>query len=102
MLQNNFWHPVNEKCGFILKDGTVINLENKHPHPNLGFLIPDSDIDQYKDDIAAIWHSHPSNDVNLSVEDYAAFLRYPDYDHHIYGLNHMAAYYVRGDTVYRR
>lgn len=102
MSFKNFWHPVLEKCGLILKDGTVIPVDNTHPYPETGFIIPEDVIQKHSMDIAILWHSHPSNNSNLSVEDYKSFLTYPEYIHRIYGYDEMTDYYVRNNVVYVR
>lgn len=102
MSNFNFWHPVVEKCGFILNNGEIIAVENLHPHPEVGFVIPKDLIEYYAESIMALWHSHPSDDINLSLEDHTGFLAFPQYEHHIYGLNKKAVYYVRDQIVYRR
>lgn len=102
MAFNNFWHPVKEKCGLILKNGKVIEVENLHPHPTVGFVISEEIIEQYADEIEYLWHSHPSSVTNLSVEDYKSFLNFPQYLHRIYGFDSHTDYYVRNNIVFVR
>ena len=53
------------------------------------------------ENIECFWHSHPSNNLNLSLDDYAAFLKYPDHKHRIYSQTSFAEYYVRRGFVMR-
>lgn len=99
-MLNRFWHPSQELCGFILQDETVIVCENKHSDPTKGFEIAQEEIDKY-DNITCFWHSHPSDDINLSLADYQTFLNYPDQKHRIYGSTGYAEYYVRRGFVMR-
>lgn len=100
-MLNNFWHPHLERCGFILKNNTVIECENISDTPQLTFKIADSDIEKYAENIYCFWHSHPSDDVNLSLKDYQLFLLYPEHKHRIYGSKVFAEYYVRRNFVMR-
>ena len=99
-MSNNFWHPKLEKCGFILEDGTVVECENTSPNPERGFQIDQAEIDKYNN-ISVFWHSHPSDDLNLSLEDYFNFLKYPEQRHRIYGSTEYAEYFVRRNFVMR-
>lgn len=98
----DLWIPAAEKCGFVLSDGTIMEVPNVHPEPQNNFCIPAETILEYADQIRIIWHTHTTDEVNLSVEDYHAFLNYPDYEHQIYTQYDMASYYVRENLVYRR
>ena len=99
-MLNDLWNPRVERCGFILTSGEIIEVENCHPQPNNNFAI--NPIEFERKDILAVWHTHPSDEVNLSVEDYHAFLSFPQYEHIIIGCTDRAHYYVRGELVYRR
>ena len=101
-MSKNPWHPILEKCGFILKSGEVVEVDNEHEFPTVAFTIPLTTINDYKDEIEVMWHSHPSNSTNLSVEDYKNFLKYPEYIHRIYGYDEVSEYYVRDGVVYLR
>lgn len=98
-MSNNNWHPNKELCGYIAEDGSLVELDNLSlsPENNISF-----NIGSVPEDAIGLWHSHPSNDVNLSVEDYINFLHFPDYIHRIYSKDSYAEYYVRNDVVYRR
>lgn len=96
---NQFWSPIVERCGFILKDGSVVELENTHPQRSHAFSISDSDFEKYEGRIATVWHTHPDSNVNLSVADYRAFLTKPEVLHMIIGEQHTALFYVEDQTV---
>lgn len=101
-MLNNLWDETHERCGVILKDGTEVEAKNTHPFPQNNFTIDSDFLDQLDlDNVACFWHSHPSNDVNLSLSDYENFLKYPDHIHRIYSAFDYADYYVRRGFVMR-
>lgn len=75
-----------ERCGIITKAGKVLELANVHGDPVLGFRIAPEDIIEHFEDAEATWHTHPGADPNLSEEDYAGFMQWPDLTHHVAGL----------------
>lgn len=100
MSNANTWNPIEELCGFILTDGTIIEVANRSPRPKETFLISQEDIAVYGlDKIQTFWHSHPSNNTNLSAEDYFMFLQYPDHKHRIYSQDGYADYIIRNGLV---
>lgn len=99
-MLNKMWHPTVELCGFGLEDGTIIACENKASDPTRAFQIDEQEIKRH-DNIVFFWHSHPSDDVNLSLADYHTFLSYPEHRHRIYGSTKYAEYYVRRGFVMR-
>jgi proteasome lid subunit RPN8/RPN11 len=48
----------NERCGFVLKDLSVIPVTNISEKPNDSFIPEQESFDRYEDDIIAIYHSH--------------------------------------------
>lgn len=98
-MSNPNWHPKKELCGYITADGSTVALENFAVNPIKGVAINLTDVPE---NASGLWHSHPSNDVNLSVEDYINFLQFPEYIHRIYSKDSYAEYYVRNNVVYRR
>lgn len=101
-MLSKFWNPNEERCGFILKDGTAVELPNIHPEPSRYFKIDQGEIDKQLDNIEAFWHSHPDNNINLSLADYFAFNQYPDHRHRIYNSDdNYAEYYIRRGFVMR-
>lgn len=95
----DLWNPLNERCGFILNDGTVVECQNIHEDPEIGFEISTSSIRQYEGQISATWHTHPRTSPNLSVEDYRAFQAWPKWFHYIIGEHEFWCYYVRNNAV---
>lgn len=75
-----------ERCGIILKDGTIKELPNVADEPHLGFKMSPKALLPLLEDVAATWHTHPDTDPNLSGEDYVGFLSWPDWQHHVIGL----------------
>ena len=101
-MSNRFWNPIEETCGFILKDGTVIEVANIHPDPTRYFRMSESEIEKHLPEIDIFWHSHPNGNLNLSLSDYFSFTQYPDHKHRIYGFDDKyAEYYVRRGFVMR-
>lgn len=96
---NNNWHPTEELCGYITEQGKCVELENLATDKTNSFLI---DKKELPSNVEILWHSHPTNLVNLSVDDYLNFLQFPDYTHRIYAKDHYADYYVRNNMVYRK
>lgn len=99
MSKNKMWHPIEELCGFILNDGSVIEVANIASNTKQHFKISVAILEHYLNDIAIFWHSHPSNNTNLSLEDYKAFLAFPDHEHRIYSETQYTSYYVRRGLV---
>lgn len=94
-----FWDPTVERCGFILKNQTIVEVPNSHPQPTLAFHINQSGFKKYAEEIAATWHSHPTTGPNLSVPDYFGFLSYPDLYHYIIAKEKIWCYYVENGVV---
>lgn len=100
-MLNEFWSPVVERCGVILKDGSVQELNNIHPKPDSFFEMDMKQVENLIDDVEVFWHSHTTNNVNLSLADYFSFLKYPDHIHRIYSATGFAQYIVRNGLVIR-
>ena len=98
-MLNNKWNPIEEVCGYIAEDGSLQQLVNLAEDPKVGFCL---DLALIPSDAQGLWHTHPSNDENLSVEDYINFLQFPDYIHRIYTKDSYAEYYVRNNLVLKR
>lgn len=88
-----------ERCGFILKDGNVIELKNIHAEPTVGFEIDPKDILAYIDQLDAIWHTHPQDSSVLSGEDKSCMQQWPDLKHYIIGDDGVRLYMVRDGVV---
>ena len=63
-----------EICGFILKDDSIIELNNISPDKVETFVIHPLDYLKYKKDIKVIYHSHPKG-LEPSEEDKIACMR---------------------------
>lgn len=64
-------HPY-EACGFILKDGSVIQIPNVASDPRRSFLMSRDDLIEMvpnPDVIEGIWHTHPRGTTTPSAGD---------------------------------
>jgi proteasome lid subunit RPN8/RPN11 len=77
-----------ERCGLVLKDGSVVELNNLAAEPGHSFEMDHEAALPYfkRDEVAMTWHTHPDSDPNLSGEDYSSFLSWPDLVHAIIGV----------------
>lgn len=105
-LQNKYSDEGQERLGFILASGDVIELTNAHDDPEMGAQFKSSDIYRYlySDDAAdlgvtATWHTHPAESNSLSGEDYPAFKSHPKLSHYIVGNNGVRRYYIEEGTI---
>jgi proteasome lid subunit RPN8/RPN11 len=89
----------NERVGFILNDGSIVELENICSDPLNGFEVKGDDLLRYEDRVSATWHTHPGASSNPSIGDYQGFLNYPDWKHHIVGDDGVVTYEVRNGRV---
>lgn len=85
----------DERCGLILKDGTVVELENVHEAPREGYRMRPSDALPHLENLAGTWHTHPDSDPNLSEEDRNGFLAWPDLEHFIVGRRNGAVFVTK-------
>jgi proteasome lid subunit RPN8/RPN11 len=96
---SDFWNAHLERCGFLLRDGRLIEVPNIHEEPQLGFRVNPEDILNHETDIVATWHTHPHDGPNLSVADYRCFLNWPEWTHLIVHRGKVWAYYVEQNRV---
>jgi proteasome lid subunit RPN8/RPN11 len=96
-----YWGPQLERCGFILKDGSIVEMPNVHKDTQAGFKIAPEDILKYEEGVAATWHTHPVTGPNLSPEDYRCFLDWPNWSHFIVCRDKVWGYYVEVHRVLR-
>lgn len=96
-----YWNPTIEVCGLVLDQEMVILCENRSTTPHESFEISRTDVENRLQNLTHFWHTHPSGCVNLSVDDYKAFLNFPKQKHLIIGNGRIAEYYVIDDVVYR-
>ena len=94
-----FWNEYVERCGFVLRDGGILEVPNVHENPQEGFRIAPEVILEHEGKVAATWHTHPHHGANLSVEDYQCFLRWPEWGHFIVHRGKVQYYYVEQNRV---
>lgn len=99
-IKNYYVDNGDEACGFVLKSGEVIQVTNHAENKKTDFEIDEADLNEHADQIAATWHTHPATNCNLSVEDYACFVAFPDWLHYIYDGHRLACYTVNQETGY--
>lgn len=88
-----------ERVGFVLASGEVVEVQNVAEDPKVSFSVSTEDLLKYEDEAIAAWHTHPKGGVNLSAEDYEAFMMWPDWDHYIIGSGQVAKYKVEDGVV---
>lgn len=77
-----------ERCGLILKDGTIVEIPNIAPEPANGFYMDSVKVLPYLEDdqISGTWHTHPQTDPTLSTEDHDTFTAWPMLQHFVIGI----------------
>lgn len=88
-----------ERVGFVLNDGTVVEVKNIHGTPQNDFDVDPKDLIKYEDTAIASWHTHPITTAHLSTDDYSGFTMWPDLLHWIVGTDGIAGYVVRNGAV---
>jgi proteasome lid subunit RPN8/RPN11 len=91
----------NERCGFILTDGTIVEIDNIAPEPDRSFIASGEAILKYVDLAVATWHTHPDASSNLSPGDAETFRFWPHCLHHIVGTDGVSTYRVVNHVVMR-
>lgn len=94
-----FWNPIVERFGFVLRDGSAVELKNESPTPSTHFQVDADKASVYEDRAVATWHTHPRNNVNLSADDYWFFLSKPELLHYIVTETRMRCFSVRNGKV---
>lgn len=89
----------DERIGFVLDDGSIIEVENICQTPTDGFEIKAEDLLKYEHTIKASWHTHPGASSNPSFGDLQSFLNYPDWRHYIIGNDGVIAYEVKNGKL---
>lgn len=92
-----YWSPVQERCGVVLVDGSIVELTNHSANPENDFHIKAEDLKGL--DVAATWHTHCHDSPNLSTPDYVAFLSRPQWFHYIATETEVWTYYVEDGKV---
>lgn len=88
-----------ERCGLILKDGTIIETLNTHDEPLEGFRIDAAELLKHIDHCVASWHTHPYRTSQLSQEDYQGFRQWPKLSHYIVGEDGVRRYVVSKGAI---
>lgn len=88
----------NERVGFIVDD-EIVEVENLHPDPRKYFDVSIEDIEKYELISWAIWHSQPMTTSQLSYEDYAGFVNFPEHKHIVIGSDGLRIYRVKNGAV---
>lgn len=88
-----------ERCGLILRDGSILEVENKHETPENGFRIAASEMVKHEDNMMATWHTHPRDTANLSEADYMGFGNWPDLKHFIIGVDGVRCFEVQPPLI---
>lgn len=95
-LQKFYAPEGDERAGFIMTDGSIVEVRNIAENRQDDFLGYPDDIVKYCDDAVGSWHTHPGKDGNLSVKDYYNFSAWEDLYHCIVGSDGVRTY--RYDT----
>ncbi len=98
-LQDFYTSEGSERVGFVLDDGTIVEVANIAENPKEGFDVSVEDMAEHFDREIARWHTHPGGSANLSVGDYSSFLNWPRVDHIIIGKEGIRVYRVRNGQV---
>lgn len=94
-----FYEGDEERVGFILRNGEIVEVENVCHDPKNGFDVKGEDLIRYEHEMVATWHTHPGADSNLSQGDYESFRAWPNLRHYIIGQDGIRAYEVRDGEV---
>jgi proteasome lid subunit RPN8/RPN11 len=90
---------IKERCGLVLADGSILDVENKHPRPEVGVLFPARELVDHEHELAATWHTHPSTPSRLSQEDYIGFLQWPHIKHYIIANDGVRCYRIEDGLI---
>lgn len=92
-----------EKIGVVLSDNSIVTLTNMHDDKANGALLSSEDLFTYffsgDFETVATWHTHVDTTSDLSGEDYATFLMYPNLTHYIVGTDGVKKYIVERGLV---
>jgi len=88
-----------ERVGFILSDGKIVEVENVAADKKQGFSVKPEDLIKYENEAVASWHTHPGASSNLSMDDYAAFVSWPDWKHYVIGIDGVSCFEVIDGVV---
>lgn len=96
---SDFWSQDTERCGFILKSGEVVEVENIAEDPKNEFEVSEEDFEKYYPDTVASWHSHTDDFANLSLSDYYTFLNLPEWQHWVVSKHKSVKFSVKSEAV---
>jgi proteasome lid subunit RPN8/RPN11 len=88
-----------------LNDGECVELKNIAETPGNSYEIDTAEVLPYltAGRVAGTWHTHPGTSPQLSGEDYAGFLGWPELKHHIIGVEDgktvVKCYQVRNGAI---
>lgn len=88
-----------ERCGFVLKTGEIVEVENICEDRQNGFQVKSEDVFKHLLIAEATWHTHPGASKNLSANDHQAFRNFPEWKHYIIGEDGVACYVVQNGMV---
>lgn len=94
-----FYEGNEERVGFVLKSGEIVEVMNICEKPEEGFKVSGIDLLRLTPHAQATWHTHPKADSNLSTDDWHAFLNYPELEHYIIGNDGLTKYVVENGAV---
>lgn len=82
----------HERVGIILRDGSILELQNVAPDPEESFSVSTEDLIKFEGFSVATWHTHPNAEAQLSGRDYEGFRAWPDLLHFIVGKDGIRCY----------
>jgi len=88
-----------ERCGFIMPDGSLVEVPNVATERQSSFRMEPADVISHEEKAWGTFHTHPNSTSNLSGEDYIAFTNYPDLKHIIIGDDGISCYSVAQSGV---
>lgn len=91
-----------ERVGFVLEDGEIVECMNICDDPQNGFDVSDAELAKYCDMAVATWHTHPDGTKLLSVGDHQTFLTNDDLVHFIIAPDGVAIYIIEDGFVMNR
>jgi len=90
-----------ERCGLVMDDGSLVEIQNIAPEPEKGFeMSPEAVVALLETGhVVGTWHTHPHGQSNHRGEDHSFFLSWPDLSHTIIGRNGVSKYRVENGVV---
>lgn len=88
-----------ERCGVILKDGTVVEIENIAMYRENSYEMNPVEVLEHIDNLAATWHTHPKGPSSLSGDDQQGFLLWPELEHMVISPEGVRRYRVHNGVL---